>query len=147
MRGIIDNDNLTLFFRIAIGVIFMVASFYKIIDPITFAKSIWYYHLVPGNIINLMVLILPWVELLCGIAIIIGYQYRGAVMLVNVMMVIFIVALSSAIFRGISIDCGCFKAAQATNNSAVVALLWDVLFIIMSLQLFLSRSKKWVLQK
>lgn len=147
MRGIIDNDNLTLFFRIAIGVIFMAASFYKIIDPITFAKSIWYYHLVPGNIINLMVLILPWVELLCGIAIIIGYQYRGAVMLVNLMMVIFIVALSSAIFRGISIDCGCFKAAQATNNSAVVALLWDVLFIIMSLQLFLSRSKKWVLQK
>ena len=52
MRKLLDNDLLTLISRLFIGGVFIYASFYKIIEPASFAKSIWYYHMVPGSLIN-----------------------------------------------------------------------------------------------
>ena len=145
MPRIIDNDYLTLFARLFIGGIFIYAAYSKIIDPAGFAKSIWFYHLVPGKMINLMAIILPWLEMLCGIGLILGFFYKGSVFWVNLMLLIFMAALTTAMVRGISIDCGCFKASAATSNSARDALLRDVGFLVLSLQLFFSRSKKWMI--
>ncbi|MFQ5452559.1 MAG: MauE/DoxX family redox-associated membrane protein [Candidatus Zixiibacteriota bacterium] len=144
MRRIINNDYLTLVVRLAVGITFIYASYYKIIEPFSFAKSIWYYHIVPGNLINLMALILPWLELLCGLGLIFGVLYRGSVLIVNLMTIMFIIALLTAIGRGISIDCGCFKASQTSSESAWNALYFDMGLILLTLQLFFSRSKKWM---
>ena len=62
VRRLIDNDFLTMFSRLLVGVVFVVASLYKIGDPGAFAKSIWYYHLVPGHFINLIAIVIPWLE-------------------------------------------------------------------------------------
>lgn len=145
VRRVIDNDLLTVIARVAVGTTFIIASVYKIRDPGAFAKSIWFYRLVPGDLINLMALILPWIELLCGLALILGLFYHGAVVLVNVMMVTFIFALSIAIARGIDIECGCFKAGQATTKAAWEALVFDLVLILFTLQLLFSRSKRWLL--
>ena len=147
MRRIIDNDYLTLIFRLIVGVVFVYASIYKIIEPASFAKSIWFYHMVPGNMINLIAIFLPWLELFVGIALIFGCNYRGAVVLVNLMMLLFMIALASAVSRGISIDCGCFKAAQASDSSAMDALIRDIGLLIMTVQLLLSKSKKFMCDK
>jgi uncharacterized membrane protein YphA (DoxX/SURF4 family) len=143
VRKLIDNDYLTILCRLVIGGMFIYASYYKIIDPGAFAKSIWYYHMVPGKLINLMALILPWLELLVGLALILGLFYRGAVLWVNVVMLIFIIALSSTIVRGISIDCGCFKASQGATSSAWNSLLFDLAAGLLCLQLWFSRSSRW----
>lgn len=147
MRRVLDNDYLTMLFRLILGVIFIYASFYKIIEPIDFAKSIWYYHMVPGSLINLMALILPWLEFVVGICLILGIFYRGAVLWVNIMIVLFMIALTTAVIKGISIDCGCFKASAAGSDSAKDALWRDVVYLILGLQLLFSRSKKWLLCK
>jgi len=147
LRQIIDNDYLTLLFRLVVGITFIWASVYKIIEPGDFAKSIWFYHLVPGNIINLSAIILPWLELLCGVCIILGIFYRGSIVWINVMMVVFIIALTSAVMRGLDIDCGCFKAAKSSGGSTLNSLLLDLGLIILTIQLWLSRSKKWMLSK
>ena len=143
MRRVVDNDLLTLCVRLVVGGIFIYASLYKIIDPGTFAKSIWYYHLVPGSLINLMALILPWVELLCGIGLIVGVFYEGSVVLVNVMTMMFVFVLSTTIVRGIDIECGCFKAAKAATESAWKTLVFDLVLLLFVLQLLFSRSKRW----
>ncbi|MFH1373277.1 MAG: MauE/DoxX family redox-associated membrane protein [bacterium] len=145
MRRIIDSDWLMVLSRVFIGFTFIFAAYYKITDPYTFAKSIWYYHLVPGEVINLMALILPWVELLCGLALILGLFYNGAVVLVNAMTVIFIVALGSTIVRGIDIDCGCFKASTASGDAAWRSLTFNLVLIVFALQLLFSRSRRWLL--
>lgn len=147
MRRIIDSDVLTILARLVIGGIFIYASVYKILDPGSFARSIWYYHMVPGNLINLMALILPWVEFISGLALILGIWYRGSVVIINLMTVVFIAALISAVVRGISIDCGCFKAARASDSSAVTALWRDMVLLVFTLQLLASRSKRWMLMK
>ena len=140
MRRVIDNDSLTMLFRLVVGVTFIYASLYKILQPADFAQSIWYYHMVPGSLINLMALILPWVELLAGLFLILGVLYRGSVVLMNLMTIMFIIALISAIVRGLDIDCGCFKVG-GSGGSTVRSLLLDVGLLIMTLQLFFSRSK------
>jgi len=129
--------------RLVVGLTFIYASYYKIVEPGDFAKSIWYYHLVPGSLINLMAVILPWVELVCGVFLILGIAYRGSVILVGLMTVVFILAIASAIARGIDLDCGCFKAAKSSSESTWRSLLMDLGLIVLLLQLFFSRSKKW----
>lgn len=141
---LISNDYLTMFSRLFIGGMLIYASFYKIIEPASFAKSIWYYHLVPGFLINLMALILPWLELLCGIGLILGILYDGSRLWSALMMVVFIIALASTIYRGIDIDCGCFKASQGATTSAWSALIFDLVAMLFVIQLMLSRSRRWL---
>jgi len=146
MRRIIDNDFLTLLVRLTVGVTFIYASYYKVVEPALFAKSVWYYHMLPGSLINLTALILPWVELLVGLVLIFGVCYRGAVFLANLMTIIFILALIVSIARGISIDCGCFKAGKTATRDAWNALFFDFGLVAMTIYLFLSRSKRWQLK-
>jgi len=145
LRRLIDNDYLTMFSRLFIGVVLIYASFYKVIDPGSFARSIWFYHMVPGDLINLMALILPWLELLCGLALIFGVHYRGAVIWANIMTIVFIIALYSTIYRGLSIDCGCFKASGSAAYKAWRSLAMDLVMLIFTVQMYFSRSKKWLL--
>jgi uncharacterized membrane protein YphA (DoxX/SURF4 family) len=143
MRRVLDKDWLTLFSRLLIGGVFIYASFYKIIEPAGFAKSIWYYHIMPGSTINLLALVLPWLELVCGVAVIVGWQYRGAAAWLNIMLIIFIVALASTIVRGLDIDCGCFKAAQSATAPAWRSLLLDAGLLVFGIQMCVSRSIRW----
>jgi len=147
MRTLIDNDYLTMLSRLLVGGMYIAASFYKIIEPASFAKSIWQYHMVPGSLINLMALILPWLELLIGLAIIFGLAYRGAIWWANLLLVIFIVALAATIVRGIDIDCGCFKAGQSATGPAWTALLFDFGALLFAVHLWLSRSRKWMFSR
>ena len=145
MRRVIDNDYLTMFSRLLVGVVFIYASIYKIIEPESFAKSIWYYHMAPGWTINLAALIMPWLEFICGLGLIFGVLYRGSVVLVNIMLVVFVVALTSTIIRGLDIDCGCFKAGQKATGPAWESLLADLAYLVFSVQLMFSRSRRWML--
>lgn len=145
MRRIIDNDYFTMLSRLLIGGILIYASLYKILEPALFAKTIWYYHLVPGSLINLEAIVLPWLELIVGLALIAGFWYRGAVFWSNFLVLLFIVVLASTIVRGIDIDCGCFKTSSSATGPAWQSLWFDVGMLLFTLQLWFSRSKKWLL--
>ena len=147
MRRIVDSDLLTMLVRLAVGGMFVYASLYKILDPGSFARSIWFYHMGPGTLINLMAIILPWIELLCGLALVFGVLYRGAVLWANLMTVIFLFALGSAIMRGLSIDCGCFKAGAQATEAAWDSFYFDLGLLVLTLQLLISRSKRWHLAR
>jgi uncharacterized membrane protein YphA (DoxX/SURF4 family) len=131
--------------RLVIGIMLIYASFYKIIEPASFAKAIWYYHLVPGSLINLMALILPWLELICGLGLILGTFYQGAKVWSALMMVVFMIALASTIVRGIDIDCGCFKASQGATGSAWNSLIFDLVAMLFVIQMMISKSRRWLI--
>jgi len=147
LRRLVDNDYLTMLSRLIVGGIFIYASFYKIVEPSMFAKSILYYHLVPGPLVNLMAIILPWLEILVGLALVFGVVYRGAVWWANLMLVIFIVALASTIARNLDIECGCFKAGQSATGPAWGSLLFDLGSLVFSVQLLVSRSVRWMVRQ
>lgn len=141
---VIDNDYLTMLSRLLIGGIFIYASLYKLIEPAAFAQSIWYYHIVPGSLINLIAIVLPWLEILMGAGLIFGVWYRGAVLWSNVLTVVFIIALVSTVARGLDIECGCFKAAHSATESAWTSIWFDVVMLVFTLQMLFSRSRRWM---
>ena len=107
----IRSLNLPLIFRVILGIIFIYASYEKILDPAAFSKNIHNYH-TTDNLIwieNLLALILPWLELIVGIFLIMGVFLEGATSITIGMLIFFIIILSQAVFRGIDVHCGCFK--------------------------------------
>lgn len=93
---------------IAIGALFIYAGALKAWNPARFASDIENYHLVPWPIGVGMAFYLPWLEMFCGLALILRRLCAGAVFILLGLMVIFIGATAAAKVRGIDITCGCF---------------------------------------
>jgi putative oxidoreductase len=72
---------------------------------------------------------LPWLEIICGGLIIAGVFTRGSAFLIGFMLLIFIIAISFALVRGLDISCGCFSQ-EAGHGVAVDLLIRDVLMFI-----------------
>ncbi len=110
MNKILDNKWLSLAVRLALGGIFLFWSLDKITNPDKFVTEIMNYRLLPEFIVNVFAIILPWVELVAGILLIAGIRIRANASIVGALLVIFIMAISSAIIRGFDIGCGCSSA-------------------------------------
>ncbi len=138
LREALAHPWLTVRTQIALGLFFVVAALPKIADPPGFAHMIYNYKMVPGPLVNAMALVLPWAELLMGVALVAGIWRRTAAALVGVLLVVFIAAISFNLMRGNAIDCGCFDvtAANLTREERLrdmwMVLLRDVgmLFLV-----------------
>lgn len=113
MKSWLTHPWLTIRVQLALGALFVIAAIPKIADPPSFAHMIYNYRIVPGSLINLMALTMPWVELLAGLALITGVWKRAALGLIGAMLVVFIIAIAINLARGNAIDCGCFNVADA----------------------------------
>ena len=97
----------------AVGGIFIYAGVLKVPDPAAFAKDISNFHLVPWPLGVALAFYLPWLEILCGAALFIGWKRTGAIALLTALTAIFIAATVIAYARGIDVNCGCFGKASA----------------------------------
>jgi len=109
---------LTVRVQIALGVFFVAAALPKVVDPPGFAHMIYNYRIVPGAFVNLMGLVMPWLELLTGLALILGIWTRTSAALIGTMLLVFIAAISVNLVRGNAIDCGCFDLTAAGKSVA-----------------------------
>jgi putative oxidoreductase len=115
---------LTVRVQIALGLFFVVAALPKLVDPPSFAHMIYNYRLVPGAFVNLLALVMPWLELLAGLALILGIWTRTSAGLVGALLLVFVAAISLNLVRGNAIDCGCFN--MASSNRTVDERLADM---------------------
>jgi uncharacterized membrane protein YphA (DoxX/SURF4 family) len=116
LAGGLTHPWLTVRTQIALGVFFIAAALPKIEDPPSFAHMIYNYRLLPGSLVNPASLVMPWAELLLGIALVCGIWRRTAASLVGALLLVFIVAISVNLLRGNAIDCGCFDVADAGKS-------------------------------
>jgi putative oxidoreductase len=93
---------------IIIGALFVYAGALKAGDPVRFAGDIQNYHVLPWTVNVRLAFYLPWLEMICGLALIFRRLYSGALALVLALMLVFIGASIAAKARGIDISCGCF---------------------------------------
>ena len=115
--------------RVTVGALFVFAGATKAYDPGAFAIEIQRYQLVPWIVAALISVYLPWLEMLTGALLLLKRFERGALFLTTLLLLIFTLALASAMFRGLSIDCGCFgKAFTATGTT--VPLLRNLLLLV-----------------
>jgi putative oxidoreductase len=129
------NPYTSVVFRWAVGLIFVYASMDKLLHPSAFAVAIYNYKILPGSLINLVAITLPWLELVCGILLIIGLSPRAAALLLSILLLIFFSALSISLYRGIDISCGCFSVSTTADKIGISIMVRDLLVLAMSLQI------------
>jgi putative oxidoreductase len=108
VRGLLSNRYLLFASRFLLGLVFLVAAVPKIAQPGTFAASVEAYEILPVAAVNLVAILVPWMELLCAIFLIGDARVRPSAALLGMMLLVFIVAISTAVVRGLNINCGCY---------------------------------------
>ena len=132
---------LTVRVQIALGIIFLVAAWPKIVDPPSFAHMIYNYHLLPSGLINITALTMPWLEILAGLALVLGIWVKPARWIIAGMLIVFIIAIAFNLMRDNAIDCGCFdvSAAGKTHEERLrdmwLVILRDIGMLVMVAQL------------
>ncbi|MFO7988758.1 MAG: MauE/DoxX family redox-associated membrane protein [Desulfotignum sp.] len=132
------NTTLTLgyhFIRLVMAGVFIYASIDKIIHPALFAEAVYNYQVLPGYLVNLTALILPWLELILGACLLINRWMAGSSALATGLMTLFVGLTLFNLARGLDISCGCFSAAPDENPITVLTLVRDISFLILSLGL------------
>ena len=133
------KNYLILFFRVSVGVIFLWASFDKIIDPGKFARDIANYHIVPLGLENTIAITLPWLEFFIGTGLILGLLVDGSIVISSILLVFFNIMIAQAMARGFNIDCGCgLKEGQLVGFEKLIE---NFIFIVFTYFVY-NREKK-----
>ncbi|MBI3872094.1 MAG: DoxX family membrane protein [candidate division Zixibacteria bacterium] len=139
------NEWICLIGRVILGGVFVYASWDKILHPDGFAHAVHNYRVLPDSLISLFALMLPWLELLCGVSLILGLRFQAAATLSGGLLVIFLVAVCITIARGINIECGCFTVSAHGRQAGLSVLIQDAGLLLLTLNALFSGAGKWAL--
>ena len=103
--------NAALLGRLIVGGLFIYAAAGKIGDPMKFAEEVRAYQLAPVIVTNLIAILLPWLELIAGALLIVGFWRAEARLLILLMLIGFTFGKISVELRGLNINCGCWGSA------------------------------------
>ena len=143
-----QRSVIALLCRVILGIVLIYASIDKIVHPAEFAKAIGNYNVLPFGLENLLGIVLPVLELLVGTWLVLGIMLDGSAIITAGMMVVFIIALSQALFRGIDINCGCFKVIVENGGGHQVGfrrIIEDFIYLGMALMVLSRGERKWEL--
>jgi uncharacterized membrane protein YphA (DoxX/SURF4 family) len=140
---LLRNPYPDLLFRLILGLTFLYSCIHKIQHPDAFARIIYGYKILPAFAINLLALTLPFFELICGLCLVLGLYPRSAAFITNLMMLIFIVAISYNMARGLRFDCGCFTVHKAGVYSDPREVLGrDIVYFLLGLCVIFHSGKR-----
>jgi putative oxidoreductase len=123
--------------RLVVGGVFIFASLDKLQHPAAFAQVIDHYRMVPYAVLHPFAMFLPVVEIMVGFALVLGIRQRGAALITVLLNLVFIVAIATALSRGLDISCGCFNT-DGGHGVGLSLLLRDALLLIACLPPLLS---------
>jgi len=123
-----------------VGGIFVYAGVVKVLDPVQFANDIDNYKTLPWFVSVRLAVYLPWLEIFCGLALIFRFLYRGGLLILTALILVFIGATIAAKARGLDITCGCFGHASKNWNFSTHLVL-DLLILLAAVVLF-SRVRR-----
>lgn len=130
--------TLSLVARIVLGVVFLVSGAGKLGNMEAFALAISKYELLPAAWSNVVAAFFVWSEIAVAVLLLTGAAIRGAALVTGAMLVTFIIAVLTAMARGLEIDCGCFAPDSGAEPEQVgwpkifenLALLAGALYLI-----------------
>ena len=141
-KHVVWHSYLTLIFRWILGAIFIYASWDKLHYPADFAQDVYNYQILPEIFVNIFTIILPWIELICGSLLIIGFLKRGSILIINLLLIAFFFAMAINLYRGIEIGCGCFSIGNSNDKINISYLIRDLLMIGMCFYVYVMTGKE-----
>lgn len=135
------KNNRYLFLRLALGSLFVVSGFEKLIGPYqNFLYVIQNYDLLPPFAEELTARIFPWIEFFLGIFLVLGLWLPWVLRGIMGMLLIFISVVGQALIRKLPVDeCGCF--GDLISFPLPVVLAFDSMLLILACWLYLRREE------
>ena len=139
--------------RVFLGAYFIQSGYNKAAaDPQAFLKAIHLYDMFPvspGIYMNSAAIILPWLEIVCGAALVLGLFRRGAAVVIGLMLAGFTPAIllralevmreEGILFFTVAFDCGC-----GTGNDIIwIKLSQNTGLFLLALCAVFSRSTRY----
>jgi putative oxidoreductase len=135
--------NLKLVIRWFLGFVLLWAAVSKIANLQDFHASLLAYKLpLPAMALRGVAMLLPWLELLCGLMLLAGLRLDAALGWSIALFGIFALATGQAWARGLDISCGCFNlhalGLEPNGNESLYKFLESVEFAFFRALLFLA---------
>lgn len=140
--------------RLVLGGLFIYMGAKKVQIPSEFLKQIRLYQFLPENppfFLNGTAIVLPWLEILCGVALILGLWLRGAALACAAMLAVFTPAIlvralnlkaeTGVSFFEVKFDCGCGAGVVITWKK----LIENSLLFLLAVYAMFSRSTRFCL--
>jgi len=134
----IRNKYILFGFRLVVGGVFIWAGLLKIFDPLGFAQNIANYRVFPQGISFFLALFLPWIEVICGVFLIVGILRGASSLLLSGLLSVFLALIALTILRGIDIDCGCFGSISRKIDYKLI--LMDSALLFFSLNIYINKK-------
>ena len=136
--------------RLGLGGVLLYAGYLKALSPAKSMMAVRAYELLPIWLANIFGIVLPWLEIGAGVLLIIGIAVRYVAIFGSTLMIAFVIAISQAWARGLSIDCGCFGDGGAIDPSQtkyLETILRDIGFALLGFYLIRYPLTKFALEK
>jgi len=153
LRRLDDSGVPLLLARLILAVTFLYMGSHKIAAPVEFLKLIRAYQMLPETppiSLNSLAIVLPWMEVVAGTALLVGIRVRGAAAMIAVMLAVFTPAIliralairaeTGKSFFEIAFDCGCGSGPVIIWTK----LLGNVALFAVALLAMLSRSRRFL---
>ena len=134
IKRAITSEYVSFALRVYLGYFFIYASLSKIPHPAQFAEAIANYRLVPYVLLNLVAVILPWMELVAGLFLIIGFKSQTSIIVIGLLLVMFDVMILINMYQGAPISCGCYDTVGEPIGWKKV--LENALIVVFSVQIY-----------
>jgi len=123
------------------GGLFVYSGLLKVADPGRFLLDLESFPFLPSVLAFATALVLPWMELLGGAALIVGKLKEGGRWLLVILTGAFLAFIAVAASMGIDADCGCFGDYWVFPNWGVHALFNLGLLILLLIEPILEKQK------
>jgi uncharacterized membrane protein YphA (DoxX/SURF4 family) len=137
--------------RLVVGGVWVVAGVLKLPDPSGNVRAVRAFKILPEAVVPLVGHALPALEIVVGLSLLAGFLTRVTATVSMLMLAAFVVGISSAWARGLSIECGCFGGGGGPAANATAAYPWDIArdvgLLLLSAWLVWRPSTAWSLDR
>lgn len=139
LRTLLEKRGFILAFRLILAAIFLLSSFGKLVDIERYSvDAVYNFGILPMLLARPFGLVMPFIELLCGLGLLFGVLTRLSALGAALMSLAFFIAKAIVLSEGRTIECGCFGAVVDTLAS--VTILMDIPMFLLALAVMVAPS-------
>ncbi len=134
--------------RLVPGAVLAMSGYFKAVRPASeFAATLESYWVFPGVLVFPLARAVPWVELLVGLSLLVGFMTRLSAFLAMGLFATFVAVLAQSVFRKLPMaDCGCFGQV-GPHLQPIQALSFDAGLLVLCILVFLDTERMFAVDK
>lgn len=139
------DPYVVLIFRLILAAFFLVSSYGKLVDIERYSvDAVYNFGILPMVLARPFGLVMPFIELLCGLGLLFGVLTRLSALGIALMSLSFFIAKAIVLSQGRSIECGCFGAVIDTLASVTIFMDLPMVFMALVVTCAPPQNRHWV---